>query len=83
MLLVHRPKYNDWSLPKGKQDEGEHVTETAVREVAEETGVTVALRQPLPERQYKFSGDDKVVHYWRAEVLVDKAYFDEVDTQLR
>ena len=81
VLLVHRPKYDDWSLPKGKQDEGEHVTETAVREVAEETGVTVALQQPLAERQYKISGQDKVVHYWRAGVVLDKGFApnDEVD----
>jgi len=37
--LVHRPRYDDWSLPKGKPDEGEHLLETAVREVAEETGL--------------------------------------------
>ncbi len=81
VLLVHRPKYDDWSLPKGKQHDGEHVIETAVREVAEETGVTVALRQPLPQREYKVSGQEKVVHYWRAEVVVDKGFApnDEVD----
>ena len=81
VLLVHRPKYDDWSLPKGKQNEGEHVTETAVREVAEEAGVTIALRQPLSERHYKISGEDKVVHYWRAVVVVDKGFApnDEVD----
>src|SRR4051812_45463452 len=38
VLLVHRPKYDDWSFPKGKQDPGEHVTVTAIREVLEETG---------------------------------------------
>jgi 8-oxo-dGTP diphosphatase len=41
VLLVHRPKYDDWSFPKGKQDPGEHVTVTAVREVLEETGLKV------------------------------------------
>ena len=43
VLLVHRPKYDDWSFPKGKQDPGEHVTATAVREVLEETGVEIRL----------------------------------------
>lgn len=71
VLLVHRPKYRDWSLPKGKQEPGEHVTITAAREVAEETGVHVALRQPLPGRRYKVGDRPKVVHYWRAELLVD------------
>ena len=48
VLLVHRPRYDDWSLPKGKADAGEHLTSTAVREVLEETGLVVALRRPLP-----------------------------------
>ena len=42
VLLVHRPKYDDWSFPKGKLDRGEHATAAAVREVREETG----LRDP-------------------------------------
>ena len=48
MLLVHRPKYDDWSFPKGKQDPGEDDVVTAVREVVEETGVEVRLGMPLP-----------------------------------
>ncbi|MBA3781090.1 MAG: NUDIX domain-containing protein, partial [Nocardioides sp.] len=39
VLLVHRPRYDDWSFPKGKRDRGEHILATAVREVAEETGL--------------------------------------------
>jgi 8-oxo-dGTP diphosphatase len=81
ILLVHRPRYNDWSLPKGKAEGDEHLTVTAVREVMEEAGVRVALRRPLPRRRYLFEGRDKVVYYWRAEV-VDQAPFtptDEVD----
>lgn len=74
VLLVHRPKYDDWSLPKGKQDAGEHTTETAVREVLEESGVQVALRQPLTQREYKLNGQPKLVHYWRAEVVNDKGF---------
>lgn len=68
VLLVHRPKYDDWSLPKGKQDPGEHVLRTAVREVHEETGLHVALRRPLPSREYIADGEPKVVHYWRSVV---------------
>ena len=47
VLLVHRPRYDDWSFPKGKLDPGEHVTAAAVREVAEETGLHVRLGVPL------------------------------------
>ncbi len=81
VLLVHRPRYNDWSLPKGKADVDEHLTLTAVREVLEETGVTVALRRPLPPRRYDVDGVPKVVHYWRAEVVSEGVFVanDEVD----
>jgi len=71
VLLVHRPRYHDWSLPKGKADVGEHLTRTAVREVQEETSVTVALRRPLPPRRYDVDGVRKVVHYWRADVVAE------------
>lgn len=82
VLLVHRPRYDDWSLPKGKVDEGEHLTVTAVREVREEAGVLVALRRPLPPRRYDVDGVPKVVHYWRAEVVNDDGFEpnDEVDS---
>lgn len=73
-VLVHRPKYDDWSLPKGKQDQGEHVIETAVREVREETGLTVALRRPLHQRSYQIGGEPKVVSYWHAEVITDNGF---------
>ena len=72
VLLVHRPKYDDWSFPKGKQDPGEHVTTTAVREVLEETGVEVRLGRPLRPQLYAVSdGRSKVVHYWVGHVVGD------------
>lgn len=74
VLLVHRPRYDDWSLPKGKVDGDEHVTLTAVREVLEETGVTAALRRPLPDRRYKVDGVPKVVHYWRAVATAEEPF---------
>lgn len=74
VLLVHRPKYDDWSLPKGKQEPDEHVLATAVREVHEETGVRVRLRRPLPSREYLAEGQPKVVHYWQAEVVGDDGF---------
>lgn len=69
VLLVHRPKYDDWSFPKGKQDPGEHVLHTAVREVHEETGLAVHLGRQLPSQYYEISGGrSKVVNYWVARV---------------
>jgi len=72
VLLVHRPKYDDWSFPKGKLDPDEHVTTAAVREVAEETGLDVRLGPPLPDQHYQVRNGqlrDKVVHYWVARVV--------------
>ncbi len=66
MLLVHRPRYDDWSLPKGKLDPGEHPLVCAVREVAEETGHRVVLGRPLPLQRYLVEGRAKVVQYWAA-----------------
>jgi 8-oxo-(d)GTP phosphatase len=72
VLLVHRPKYDDWSFPKGKQDPGEHVTTTAVREVLEETGVEIRLGRPLLPQMYAVSGGRaKKVHYWIGHVVGD------------
>lgn len=72
VLLVHRPKYDDWAWPKGKQDPDEHVTATAVREVLEETGVEVRLDRPLPPQFYGITGErTKTVHYWVARVVGD------------
>lgn len=70
VLLIHRPRYDDWSWPKGKVDEGESLTACAVREVAEETGENVALGLPLPTVRYKINSDKrKVCHYWAAQVI--------------
>ncbi|CAN5538900.1 NUDIX hydrolase [soil metagenome] len=69
VLLVHRPKYDDWSFPKGKLDPGEHVTTTAVREVAEETGLDVRLGPPLSTQEYAVATGLKHVHYWAARVV--------------
>jgi 8-oxo-(d)GTP phosphatase len=72
VLLVHRPKYDDWSFPKGKLDPDEHVTTAAVREAAEETGLDVRLGPPLtPQRYVVGNGEprDKVVHYWAGRLV--------------
>jgi 8-oxo-dGTP diphosphatase len=73
VLLIHRDRYDDWSWPKGKLDKGEAISEAAVREIKEETGLTVSLGVKLYELEYKLdNGNRKVVHYWAAHVT-DKA----------
>ena len=72
VLLVHRPKYDDWSFPKGKQERDEHITATAVREVLEETGVEIRLARPLRPQLYAVSGGrQKKVQYWIGQVVGD------------
>ncbi len=68
VLLVHRPRYDDWSLPKGKADAGESDEDTALREVEEETGLRCILGPPAGRTHYRDSkGRDKVVQYWLME----------------
>jgi 8-oxo-dGTP diphosphatase len=65
VLLVHRPAYDDWSLPKGKALSGESDEECALREVEEETGVQGELLFELPSTRYRDARDrPKVVRYW-------------------
>jgi 8-oxo-dGTP diphosphatase len=69
VLLVHRKKYDDWSLPKGKIEPGEPLPVTAVREVMEEGGARLALGRRLASVRYSVGGRPKRVHYWAARVL--------------
>ncbi len=84
VALVHRPRYDDWTLPKGKLDPGESFEEAAVREVEEEAGLRVRLLRELPATNYEVSGRPKVVRYWLMEVEHEGGFVpnDETD-QLR
>lgn len=63
--LIHRPKYNDWSLPKGKQETGEEPLQCAIREIQEETGYSCkAVREILSTAYTDDQGRSKLVRYW-------------------
>ena len=80
LAVVHRPKYDDWSLPKGKLVADETDVDAALREVREETGFNAELGRDLGEVRYRNKGRPKVVRYWdmhatEGEFVAD----DEVD----
>ena len=82
VCLVHRPRYDDWTFPKGKLDPGESFEEAALREVEEETGLRCTLESELPSTEYRDHKDrDKIVRYWQMEVDEDPGFApnDEVD----
>jgi 8-oxo-dGTP pyrophosphatase MutT (NUDIX family) len=65
VLLVHRPRYDDWTFPKGKALEGESDEDCALREVEEETGLSCELEFELPTSEYRLrNGRRKRVRYW-------------------
>jgi len=73
VLLVHRPRYDDWTLPKGKLDPGETSEQAALREVLEETGLRCTLGRELASTEYFDSKDrPKVVRYWEMDVEGDQ-----------
>lgn len=77
VVLVHRPYYDDWSLPKGKCDPGETFRETAIREVAEETGITGELGPHIQDVTYRVPTKDGA-----GDVLKTVAYFSLKATQI-
>ena len=79
--MVHRPRYDDWTLPKGKLDRGESFEEAALREVGEETGLRCRLVRELASTEYRDNKDrPKIVRYWLMEVEGGEfAPNDEVD----
>ena len=81
VAVVHRPRYDDWSLPKGKLDKGENLAVTAVREIQEETGYSATLGTYLGTTRYRIkNGVRKAVTYWAAKAGDGQfAANDEVD----
>ncbi len=81
VVIIHRKRYDDWSLPKGKVEAGESLPACAVREVQEETGVTVRLGGPLDQISYERGGSLKRVDWWSGSVVsvVPRAPDHEVD----
>lgn len=70
VLVVHRPRYDDWSLPKGKLDGGESAEAAALREVEEETGLRCSLGRELPTVRYvDHHGDEKRARYWAMQPI--------------
>jgi 8-oxo-dGTP diphosphatase len=70
IVLIHRPKYDDWTLPKGKLDPGEDFERAALREVEEETGLRCRLCRELQASRYRDAkGRRKLVRYWQMEPL--------------
>ena len=71
VLVIHRPAYDDWSLPKGHVDDGESLEDTAAREVAEETGVTAHVVRPAGSTEHEVERDGvratKRVHWFVME----------------
>jgi 8-oxo-dGTP diphosphatase len=81
VALVHRPKYDDWTLPKGKLDPGETFEEAALREVWEETGMRCRPVRELPASEYMVGERPKIVRYWLMSAESDPGFVpnDEVD----
>ena len=72
VALIHRPRYGDWSLPKGKRDGSESMIACAYREVMEETGYASAFGPELGEVTYVVDGISKIVKYWSAQAATEK-----------
>ena len=81
VCVVHRARYDDWSLPKGKLDPGESFEDAALREVWEECGLRCRLGRELAPARYTVGGRPKLVRYWLMEVEEDAGLEpnDEVD----
>ena len=81
VLVVHRPRYDDWSLPKGKLERGERAKVAALREVLEETGVHCVLGTRLPDVTYLHEGVPKRVKWWVMSVVEDRGHTPDDEVQ--
>lgn len=82
IALIHRPKYDDWTLPKGKIEAGETALQCAYRELIEETGITASFTRQLGNVEYEESGQRKRVIFWAAQCALEASQFianEEVD----
>ena len=81
LALIHRPRYDDWSLPKGKRDAGESWQETALREVLEETACRAEIERFAGGTIYTVKGRPKVVLFWHMRIIAEGRFApnDEVD----
>ncbi len=77
VLVAHRPRYDDWGLPKGKADRGETPEETAVREVLEETGFHCRIVAPVGVTRYRIDGGVKEVSWFAMRPLPDSPGFEK------
>ena len=84
LVLVHRPRYDDWTFPKGKRKGDETDEDCALREVEEETGLRCSLGDELPSTEYEDSrGRPKIVRWWTMEPESDTAEIDEDEVMRR
>ncbi len=75
ICLAHRPRYDDWSLPKGKLDPGETFERAALREVEEEVQLRCVLDEELPSARYRDNkGRSKLVRWWRMSIVEDLGF---------
>jgi 8-oxo-dGTP diphosphatase len=77
VMVIHRKRYGDWTIPKGKLKRGESFAQAAIREVREETGCLVRLGEFLGTVSYEVKGVPKVVLYWRMSVVEEGALGDQ------
>jgi 8-oxo-dGTP diphosphatase len=81
VLVVRRRRYQDWSLPKGKLEQGERARDAALREVLEETGVRCVLGTRLPDVTYLHDGLPKRVKWWVMTVVEDRGHTPDDEVQ--
>jgi 8-oxo-dGTP pyrophosphatase MutT (NUDIX family) len=84
VVLIHRPRYDDWTFPKGKLDRGESWEAAALREVAEETGLVCELGDELASTTYRDGrGRTKLVRYWMMRVVAVRPWAPNAEVDQR